>query len=71
MKLDGQITKLITKGTAAGITTATLQDLKDYKDRIMNPSSHYDIEQPLFRNELKNAIETLDKLKIEIGYLDL
>lgn len=37
----------------------------------MNSSSHYDIEQPLFRNELKNAIETLDKLKIEIGYLDL
>ena len=71
MKLDGLITKLITKGTAAGLTAATLQDLKDYKDRIMNPSSHYDIEQPLFRNELKNAIETLDKLKIEIGYLDL
>lgn len=71
MKLDGLITKLITKGTAAGLTAATLQDLKDYKDRIMNPSSHYDIEQPLFRNELKNAIETLDKLKLEIGYLDL
>lgn len=71
MKLDGLITKLITKGTVAGLTAATLQDLKDYKDRIMNPSSHYDIEQPLFRNELKNAIETLDKLKIEIGYLDL
>jgi energy-coupling factor transporter ATP-binding protein EcfA2 len=71
MKLDGLITKRITKGTAAGLTAATLQDLKDYKDRIMNPSSHYDIEQPLFRNELKNAIETLDKLKIEIGYLDL
>lgn len=70
-RVKDEMTKLITKGTAAGLTAATLQDLKDYKDRIMNPSSHYDIEQPLFRNELKNAIETLDKLKIEIGYLDL
>lgn len=71
MKLDGLIMKLILKGTTAGLTIATLQDLKDYKDRIMNPSSHYDIEQPLFRNELENAIKTLDKLKVEIGYLDL
>jgi ABC-type dipeptide/oligopeptide/nickel transport system ATPase subunit len=71
MKLDGLITKFITKGAAAGLTPATLQDLKDYKDRIMNPSSHYDIEQPLFKNELKKAIETLDKLKVEIGYQDL
>ncbi|MCZ2130438.1 MAG: AAA family ATPase [Bacteroidia bacterium] len=71
MKLDGLITKLIAKGTDAGLTAATLQDLKDYKDRIMNPNSHYDINQPLFRNELKNAIETLEKLKVEIGYFDL
>lgn len=71
MKLDGLITKFITKGAAAGLTAATLQDLMDYKDRIMNPSSHYDIEQPLFKNELKKAIETLDKLKTEVGYQDL
>ena len=37
----------------------------------MNPNSHYDIEQPLFRNELKKAIETLDKLKVEVAYQDL
>lgn len=71
MKLDALITRLISKGTAAGITVATLQDLKDYKDRIMNPNSHYDIEQPLFKNELKKAIETLDKLKVEMGYPEL
>jgi len=65
MKLDGWITKVITKGTAAGLDAQTLLDLKDYKDRIMNPNSHYDIETPLFSNELDKAIKTIEKLSIE------
>ena len=71
MNLDGVITKFIAKGTAAGLTAATLQDLMDFEDRIMNHSSYYDIEQPLFKNELRKGIETLDKLKTEVGYQDL
>lgn len=62
MKLDGLITKVVSTGTAAGLDIQTLQDLKDYKDRIMNPNSHYDIESPLFPNELMNAIITMEKL---------
>jgi energy-coupling factor transporter ATP-binding protein EcfA2 len=62
MKLDGWITKVIVKGTAAGIDPNLLQDLKDYKDRIMNPNSHYDIETPLFSNELEKAIKTIETL---------
>jgi len=62
MKLDGLIKKVITLGTANGLPATLLQDLKDYKDRILNPSSHYDIETPLFSNELKKAIDTLEQI---------
>jgi energy-coupling factor transporter ATP-binding protein EcfA2 len=67
MKLDGWITKLIAKGTAAGLDPLLLQDLMDYKDRIMNPSSHYDVETPLFSNELEKAIRTMERLSIVTG----
>ncbi len=66
MKLDGWITKVIAKGAAGTppINAQLLLDLKDYKDRIMNPNSHYDIETPLFSNELEKAINTMDQLSI-------
>lgn len=62
MSLDGMLQKLITKGTTNGLDVNLLQDLKDYKDRIMNPSSHYDIDTPLFKAELFKAISTLEKI---------
>lgn len=67
MKLDAMIVKVTTKATAAipPLNAQTLLDLKDYKDRIMNPNSHYDIETPLFSNELEKAIDTLEKLSVE------
>jgi AAA15 family ATPase/GTPase len=67
MSLDGKLQAVITKGTAAGFNAQMLSDLKDYKDRIMNPNSHYDIETPLFSNELKKAIDTIDALSIAAG----
>jgi len=67
MKLDGWITKAISKGTTAGLDASMLQDLMDYKDRIMNPNSHYDIETPLFSNELDKAIKNMEKLAIATG----
>lgn len=66
-KLDGLILKVIEKGTLAGLDANLLSDLMEYKDRIMNPSSHYDIETPLFSNEIKKAIETLEKLSVITG----
>jgi hypothetical protein len=42
--------------------------LKDYKDRIMNPNSHYDIETPLFSNELGKAINIRGKLSVATGH---
>ena len=49
--------------------TEKILDLKDYKDRIMNPNSHYDIETPLFSNELNKAIETLEMLSTATGLI--
>ena len=54
-----------TKGLINGLTASRLTDLLDYKNRILNPNSHYDIETPLFETELKRAIETVEALAIE------
>ncbi|QAA80885.1 hypothetical protein EI546_03685 [Aequorivita sp. H23M31] len=54
-----------TKGMANGLNQNNLIKLIEYKNRILNPSSHYDIETPLFETELKRAIETIEALSIE------
>ncbi len=56
-----------TKGTANGLDANKLTKLLEYKDRILNPNSHYDIETPLFKNELKKAIETVEELANDTG----
>ena len=55
------------KGTANGLDGNKLTKLLEYKDRILNPNSHYDIETPLFKNELKKAIETVEELANDTG----
>jgi hypothetical protein len=67
LKLDAQITKAITKGTAAGLDANLLRDLMEYKDRILNPNSHYDIQTPQFSNELERAIGTMKALSLASG----
>lgn len=67
MSLDGLLQKLITKATAAGVTNSLLTDLSAYKNSIMNPQSHHDIEQPLFKDELKKALVTLQKISDEVN----
>ena len=66
-KLHQIIEAFRTKGTANGLDAIKLTRLLEYKDRILNPNSHYDIETPLFKNELKKAIETVDELANDTG----
>jgi AAA15 family ATPase/GTPase len=67
MNLDGWIVRSIAKGTAAGIDAGLLRDLRDYKDRIMNPNVHYDIQTPQFAIELERAIGTMRTLSAITG----
>ncbi|MEY3498855.1 MAG: hypothetical protein RL308_524 [Bacteroidota bacterium] len=67
LNLNGLLERLISKATEAGITINLIKDLLDYKNNIMNPSSHYDIEYPLFENELKKALDTLDNISKEMN----
>ncbi len=67
MKLHEMIVKFQTEGTTAGLNATNLTNFLIYKDRILNPSSHYDIETPIFKTELKRAIETVEALAIETG----
>lgn len=39
----------------------------EYKDRILNLNSHYDIETPLFKTELEKAIKTVEELVNDTG----
>ncbi|MEA2018224.1 MAG: ATP-binding protein [Campylobacterota bacterium] len=38
------------------------EELKNIKDRVLNPSSHYS-EAPIFRQEIHDAIDLIDRLK--------
>jgi energy-coupling factor transporter ATP-binding protein EcfA2 len=65
--LHSQIEAFQTKGHANGLNTGNLTRFIEYKDRILNPSSHWDIETPLFKAELKRAIETVEALAVQTG----
>lgn len=67
MKLEGLILATIAKGTHNGLDSTKLANLRDYKDRILNPDSHYDIETPRFGPELEKAIGNLNQLSLITG----
>ncbi len=67
MNLEGLIVAVIAKGTSNGVDVSKLANLKDYKDRILNPDSHYDIETPRFSPELDKAIKNLKQLSVITG----
>ena len=49
-----------------------LVSIKTYKDTILNPLAHNDIEAPYYKNELKNLIGVLERLeKIKRGRIVL
>jgi len=65
--LHDMIVAFQTKGAANGLDAIKLSKLMEYKDRILNPSSHYDIETPLFKSELEKAIKTVEELATDTG----
>ncbi len=71
VNLVERINRFIQKATLAGVDINILNNLSLYKSRLMDLGSHHDIETPLFRNELRKAIETLEKLKVATNNPDL
>ncbi len=67
LDLVSQIMKAIEKGTAAGMDVNLLQKLREFKERILDPQSHYDIETPQFSDELERAIITMRELSVATG----
>lgn len=52
------------------IEYTALAELKTYKDAILNPLAHNDLDAPFYRRELKILIEILEKLeKIKRGQI--
>jgi hypothetical protein len=46
---------------------ALVKEIKIHRGVVMNPFSHYDLEKPEFEKELKDTIDTIEKLKVEAG----
>ena len=67
LNLEKKLRRVIQKGRRNGLDHDLLHDVYDYKNRIMNPNSHYDIETPLFSHELEKAIKTLEALSAVTG----
>ena len=72
--LDGLIGKLKTYFEEIGVDYSPFEKLKEHKDILMNPLSHDNIESPIYKSELVNAIDLivkLNELKIKtIGLAD-
>lgn len=45
-----------------GLPATIIQDLDLMRTYIFNPGSHYDVYTPIFQNDLKKAIETLEQV---------
>lgn len=62
LQLEGMLTKVLQKARQNQIPQVMIISLQSYKDNIMNPNVHYDIETPQFSVELNKAIENLKQL---------
>jgi ABC-type multidrug transport system ATPase subunit len=55
------------KGLEKDITVEiNLNDIKSITDRILNPQSHDDTSKPLYKKELKEAIDIIERIRKEI-----
>lgn len=61
------LSQLINKSRAVarmnGLPASLIQELDLMRTNIFNPGSHYDVYTPVFQNDLKRAIETLEKVE--------
>ena len=73
LQLDNLIGNLKTYLTQLGGDFSHFEKLKEHKDILMNPLSHDNIDTPIYKRELLNAIEIIEKLnqlKVEVFYAD-
>jgi len=61
--LNGLILELENYCTIEDIDYAGLKEIKIYKDALLNPLAHNDIDAPFYRSELKSIIEVIERLE--------
>ncbi len=61
--LNGLILELENYCTIEDIDYTGLKEIKIYKDALLNPLAHNDIDAPFYRSELKSIIEVIERLE--------
>lgn len=61
--LNGLILELENYCNTEGIDYSGLMEIKIYKDALLNPLAHNDIDAPFYRSELKSIIEVIERLE--------
>lgn len=62
LKLNDWITKLSQYCEKEGLDFQEYKNLKIYKDNILNSVSHYDVESPIYKEEILQIMKVLKKL---------
>ena len=61
--LNGLILELENYCITENIDYTGLKEIKIYKDALLNPLAHNDIDAPFYRSELKSLIEVIERLE--------
>jgi len=64
LDLNSLIGKSRAMARANGLPAFLIQDLDLMRTYLFNPGSHYDVYTPVFHNDLKRAIKTLEQVSI-------
>ena len=67
LNLSQLINKSRVLARTRGWPRTIISDLDQMRTNIFNPGSHYDVYTPVFQNELKKAIETLEQVSTLSG----
>jgi len=64
LDLSSMIGKSKAMARLGGLPMSLIQDLDLMRTNLFNPGSHYDVYTPIFQNDLKKAISTLEQVSL-------
>ena len=62
LSLNDRINNLVVYCQKENLDFSKFKDLKIYKDNVLNAVSHYDIQSPIYKEEILNVVKVLNEL---------